>query len=75
MAKGSGGSRTLERCNPWPGVMDDVPAARAYRNGFGSALMLKDQRLAQETALATRSATPLGAPNFSSIAEAIRRRP
>jgi 3-hydroxyisobutyrate dehydrogenase len=90
MAKSSGGNWTLERYNPWPGVMDNVPAARGYSGGFGSDLMLKDLGLAQETALATRSATPLGALaqqlyqlhsqaghgalDFSSIAGAIRSR-
>lgn len=28
--------------NPFPGVMEGVPASRDYEGGFGSALMLKD---------------------------------
>ena len=61
MAKSSGRNWTLEVYNPWPGVMDNVPASRDYRGGFGSDLMLKDLGLAQQAASASRSATPLGA--------------
>lgn len=61
MAKSSGRNWTLEVYNPWPGVMDGVPASRDYSGGFGSDLMLKDLGLAQEAALASKSATPLGA--------------
>ena len=32
--------------NPVPGVMEGVPAARGYRNGFLTDLMVKDMRLA-----------------------------
>lgn len=61
MAKSSGRNWTLEVYNPWPGVMEGVPASREYSGGFGSDLMLKDLGLAQEAALASKSATPLGA--------------
>lgn len=61
MAKSSGRNWALESYNPWPGVMDGVPASRAYSGGFSSDLMLKDLGLAQEAAIASRSATPLGA--------------
>jgi 3-hydroxyisobutyrate dehydrogenase len=61
MAKSSGRNWTLELYNPWPGVMDKVPAARGYAGGFGSQLMLKDLGLAQEAAAAAQVATPLGA--------------
>mgnify|MGYP007044706029 CR=1 FL=1 len=30
------------RYNPFPGVIDGVPASRDYEGGFASALMLKD---------------------------------
>ncbi len=36
--------------NPWPGVMENVPAARGYTGGFGTSLMLKDLGLATEAA-------------------------
>src|SRR5690606_30825982 len=30
MRQSSGGNWSLEKYNPWPGVMDNVPAARGY---------------------------------------------
>jgi 3-hydroxyisobutyrate dehydrogenase len=60
MAKSSGRNWALELYNPYPGVMDNVPAARGYQGGFGVDLMLKDLGLAAQTALASRSAIPLG---------------
>lgn len=60
MGKSSGRNWSLEVYNPWPGVQDNVPAARDYAGGFGSALMLKDLGLAAEAAMATSSAIPLG---------------
>lgn len=60
MQKSSGGNWSLEKYNPWPGVMDGVPASRGYSGGFGSALMLKDLGLAASAATATGAAIPLG---------------
>jgi len=60
MRRSSGGNWVLEKYNPVPGVMDDVPAARHYEGGFGTDLMLKDLGLAQDNASALRAATPLG---------------
>ena len=60
IAKSSGRNWATELYNPWPGVMDNVPAAKGYAGGFSVDLMLKDLGLAAESALATRSATPLG---------------
>jgi len=60
MVKSSGRNWSLELYNPWPGVMDNVPASRGYAGGFGSALMLKDLGLAAEAATAAGSAIPLG---------------
>jgi 3-hydroxyisobutyrate dehydrogenase len=37
------------------------PANRDYKAGFTAAMMLKDLKLAQDAAKATRAATPLGA--------------
>jgi 3-hydroxyisobutyrate dehydrogenase len=61
MAKSSGRNWVLEVYNPWPGVMEGVPASRDYVGGFGSELMLKDLSLAQQAASTSQSATPLGA--------------
>ena len=60
MVKSSGRNWTLELYNPWPGVMENVPASRGYSGGFGSDLMLKDLGLALETAASARSSIPLG---------------
>lgn len=60
MVKSSGRNWSLELYNPWPGVMDNVPASRGYAGGFGSALMLKDLGLAAEASVASGSAVPLG---------------
>src|SRR6267143_4284288 len=46
---------------PVPGPVPTSPANNEYKPGFASALMLKDLRLAQEAALASGAATPLGA--------------
>lgn len=61
MARSSGRNWTLEVYNPWPGVMDNVPAARGYGGGFGSDLMLKDLGLAAEAAAAVQAPIALGA--------------
>ncbi|HLX80113.1 MAG TPA: 3-hydroxyisobutyrate dehydrogenase [Burkholderiales bacterium] len=60
MSKSSGRNWALEVYNPYPGVMENVPAARGYSGGFGVDLMLKDLGLAAESAMATRSSIPLG---------------
>lgn len=60
MSKSSGRNWALEQYNPYPGVMDKVPAARGYSGGFGVDLMHKDLGLATEAALATRATLPLG---------------
>jgi 3-hydroxyisobutyrate dehydrogenase len=60
MLKSSGRNWALELYNPWPGVMKAAPASRGYSGGFGTALMLKDLRLAQEAAQAMQALTPLG---------------
>lgn len=60
MVRSSGRNWSLELYNPWPGVMDNVPAGRGYSGGFGSALMLKDLGLAAEASIASGSPIPLG---------------
>jgi 3-hydroxyisobutyrate dehydrogenase len=61
MRKSSGGNWALEVYNPYPGVMDNVPAGNDYQGGFLVDLMVKDLGLAMESALATDSSIPLGA--------------
>ncbi len=60
IGKSSGRNWALELYNPYPGVMETVPAARGYSGGFGVDLMLKDLGLAAEAALATGASIPLG---------------
>lgn len=61
MIKSSGRNWALEVYNPYPGVMDNVPASRGYRGGFGVDLMLKDLGLAAEAASSSsRALIPLG---------------
>lgn len=61
MRQSSGGNWSLEKYNPWPGVMPNTPASKDYRDGFAAELMTKDLGLAQEAAQATASSTPMGA--------------
>ena len=61
MLKSSGCNWSLEKYNPWPGVMETAPASRGYQGGFMVKLMQKDLGLAMGAALASRSSTPMGA--------------
>tara|TARA_A100001391_G_scaffold108388_1_gene72805 strand:- start:25398 stop:26294 length:897 start_codon:yes stop_codon:yes gene_type:complete len=61
MKASSGSNWSLQVYNPWPGVMPNVPSSNNYEGGFGVNLMNKDLGLALTAALATRSATPMGA--------------
>jgi len=61
MRQSSGGNWTLEKYNPWPGVMENAPASKGYSGGFMAELMAKDLGLAQEAAQVTASSTPMGA--------------
>ena len=61
MRSSSGGNWVLEKYNPVPGVMENVPASCNYQGGFITALMLKDLGLALNTAQESHSATPMGA--------------
>lgn len=57
----SGRCWSSELYNPFPGVLDNVPAARGYSGGFGSDLMLKDLGLATDAARHACQPVPLGA--------------
>ncbi|SDJ96075.1 3-hydroxyisobutyrate dehydrogenase [Microbulbifer yueqingensis] len=61
MRASSGGNWSLEKYNPYPGVMEGGPASREYEGGFSVQLMLKDLGLAMDTAAGSASSTPLGA--------------
>lgn len=61
MKRSSGGNWSLNVYNPFPGVMDGVPASRGYSGGFLVDLMCKDLGLAMDTAGQSQSSVPLGA--------------
>jgi 3-hydroxyisobutyrate dehydrogenase len=56
----SGRCWSSDTYNPYPGVMDNVPAARGYSGGFAADLMLKDLGLATDAAKQTKQAIVLG---------------
>ncbi len=57
----SGQCWSLTTYCPVPGPVPTSPANRDYQAGFTAAMMWKDLKLAQEAAIATGAATPLGA--------------
>ena len=71
MLKSSGCNWSLEKYNPYPGVMPTTPASNNYQGGFMVKLMLKDLGLALDTAKTSQSATPMGvlAQNLYAILE------
>jgi len=56
----SGRCWSSDTYNPYPGVMENVPAARGYSGGFGADLMLKDLGLATESARQAKQPIVLG---------------
>ncbi len=61
MKVSSGGNWTLDKYNPCPDVMENVPSSHGYQGGFMVDLMVKDLGLSQEAALHSNSSTPMGA--------------
>jgi 3-hydroxyisobutyrate dehydrogenase len=57
----SGQCWSLSSYCPVPGPVPSSPANNGYKPGFSAGLMLKDLKLAQEAALGSGAATPLGA--------------
>jgi 3-hydroxyisobutyrate dehydrogenase len=60
-SRSSGQCWSLTSYCPVPGPVPTSPANRDYKAGFTAAMMLKDLKLAQTAARATRATTPLGA--------------
>ena len=60
MKVSSGGNWALNVYNPYPGVMEGVPASRDYEGGFLVDLMRKDLGLAMTVAQDSASAVPMG---------------
>lgn len=61
LRQSSGGNWALNVYNPWPGVMEGVPAAHDYAGGFLVKLMNKDLGLALDNAVKQQSSIPMGA--------------
>ncbi len=57
----SGRCWSSDTYNPYPGVLDGVPASRGYSGGFGADLMLKDLTLVTDAARSARQPVMLGA--------------
>ncbi len=57
----SGRCWSSDTYNPYPGVLENVPASRAYEGGFGSDLMLKDLTLVTDAAKNAKHPVMLGA--------------
>jgi 3-hydroxyisobutyrate dehydrogenase len=60
-SKSSGQCWSLTSYCPVPGPVPTSPANRDYQAGFTAAMMLKDLKLSQDAAKATRTKTELGA--------------
>src|SRR5690606_33005196 len=60
MKQSSGGNWALNVYNPWPGVMEGVPASRDYQGGFLVNLMTKDLGLAFDNAVTNQASIPMG---------------
>ncbi|QCZ93549.1 3-hydroxyisobutyrate dehydrogenase [Salinimonas iocasae] len=61
MLQSSGSNWTLEKYNPCPGVMENVPSSNDYAGGFMVKLMNKDLTLAMNAAAQSSSSTPMAA--------------
>jgi len=57
----SGRCWSSDTYNPYPGVLENVPASRAYAGGFGADLMLKDLTLVTDAAKNAKQPVLLGA--------------
>ena len=57
----SGRCWSSDTYNPYPGVLEGVPASRGYTGGFGADLMLKDLTLVTEAAKSAQVPVLLGA--------------
>ena len=57
----SGRCWSSDTYNPFPGVLENVPASRGYAGGFGADLMLKDLTLVTDAAKSARQPVLLGA--------------
>ena len=71
----SGRCWSSDTYNPYPGVLENVPASRGYAGGFGADLMLKDLTLVTDAAKNAKVPVLLGRRRAAGLPEAFRRRP
>ena len=64
MKASSGNNWSLEKYNPCPGTMENVPSARNYEGGFAVRLMVKDLTLAMKAASSANQKSDLGKRAF-----------
>ena len=64
MQASSGNNWSLEKYNPWPGLMPNSPASNNHKGGFSVRLMLKDLTLAMSAMEQTRREMELGRKAF-----------
>ena len=64
MRASSGNNWSLEKYNPCPGIMENVPSSKNYEGGFAVQLMLKDLSLAMQAAHSSGQKTDLGKRAF-----------
>ena len=60
MQSSSGNNWSLEKYNPFPGIMPNAPSSNEYKGGFLNKLMLKDLGLAAQIAENSDAKTPMG---------------
>ena len=60
MQSSSGNNWSLEKYNPFPGVMPNAPSSNEYKGGFLNKLMLKDLGLAAQISKNSDAETPMG---------------
>ena len=60
MRNSSGNNWSLDKYNPFPGVMPEAPSSNEYKGGFLNKLMLKDLGLAAQLSDASNAETPMG---------------
>jgi 3-hydroxyisobutyrate dehydrogenase len=60
MQESSGNNWALQKYNPVPNVMENVPSSNNYEGGFGVNLMNKELQLAMNAAGANQSVVPMG---------------
>ena len=73
MKSSSGNNWSLEKYNPYPHLMDNVPSSRDYEGGFSVKLMLKDLSLALNSINKTQQKIELGTKAYQIYKEHLEK--